>query len=840
VCNKLFSRTVVVKTYDTPDHLIPKLKKLKEIDPNLYNLRKFGSEKVYSILCQNPRQPVIYTEDELADMSATDKKKLVKYWNFTLNREAYYNCPSRKYPHFSFITGLHPKHYCLPCCGKSDVTPNTKKAEIVSVCFNKKQINIDEFLKSGEHTSDNTFKHIVTYGKDMEPGRLSYLPQSAITKLFYNSLDDYTDVKKPENSHDQHEKHDKAKLEYIILGVNQNYPAAPLVGVLGSICEILNVPHAEVIKAVVTGLTDSPLTFNTLLNGNLINYFQSPTDLTEAIKSIFLNLATVNLSDVALKFKKWNELFIELAMIFLNLYIIVFVDKTGTGESTNLKISNEIKSEILQQSIIAKTEQIATKPAKNVKYGLIIQRIKNYYPIVVVNLEKYARNQEVNIRAFHNSHKIIDYIYSIIISESDTKTADKLINLYFIQEFVSYDKKYKIATKFINMRNLCYAVLLESNALLAPTTPKIYISIDYSSYSSDGAQSQFEPIDYAQATLTYVQLKECLVSINSYIVEYHEVHARTATYEGLYNFKPLVVQKKVMSNTNQPIGLIINDLLYYLTDLDKVEAPELDQIPILQLTCDLFAVNKAIVARAQPVPDKRMTQIGESLYHTNIYQLFLLEFVNYMEQERNASLRKQIMTLISVSDFKHNLLDFQKNLKDIIMKNVDGTAQTNKNDYLMLQAQLSEFYSMQYDEKLLIANINMTVYEFDRISMNKFKNMGFNSLKTELKKIVGEFATEGKIEKSINFANVYLPCSYTILSTAKPDQNSINYCSGRQLVIDPAVVKIDDLISILAYDILNPLKVRYMFSGIFTDNVISYFNFESHPNEIIRAVPLQL
>jgi hypothetical protein len=816
VCNKLFSRTVVVKTYDTPDHLIPKLKKLKEIDPNLYNLRKFGSEKVYSILCQNPRQPVIYTEDELADMSAADKKKLIKYWNFTLNREAYYNCPSRKYPHFSFITGLHPKHYCLPCCGKSDVTPGTKKSEIVSVCFNKKQINIDEFLKSGDKVADSTFKHIVTYGKEIEPGRLSYLPQSAITKLFYNSLD--TD------------EEPKPNLEYIILGVNQNYPAAPSVGMLASICEILNMPHTDVIKAFISGLSNSPLTFNTLLNGNLLNYFQSAPELILAMKNIFIDLAAINLTDVSRTFKKWNELFIELAMIFLNLYIIVFVDKSGTGESTNLKISNEIKSEILQQSIISKTEPTTTKPAKNVKYGLIIQRMKTYYPIIVVNLDTYLRSQEISIRAFHNSHKIIDYIYQIIISESDTKTADKPINLYFMQEFVNYDKKYKIVTKFINMRNLCYAVMLEISG------QKIYISIDYSSYSSDGVQSQFEPLDYSSSALSYAHLKQCINSINSYIVEYHEVHAKTATYEGSYNFKPLSVQKKVVSNKNQPIGLTVNDLLYYLTDLDTAEAPELDKIPIWNLTCDLFAVNKAIVARSQPVPDKRITQIGESLYHTNIYQLFLLEFVNYMEQERNEELRKQIMTLISVSDFKHNLLEFQKNLKDIIMKNTNGTPQTNKNDYLMLQAQLSEFYSMQYDEKLLIANINMTVYEFDRISMNKFKNLGFNSLKTELKKIVGEFATEGKIEKSINFSNVYLPCSYTISATG--NQNSINYCDKRQLIIDPAVVKIDDLVSILAYDILNPLKVRYMFSGIFTDNVISYFNFESHSNEIIRAISL--
>jgi hypothetical protein len=114
---------------------IKKLRKLREQDPELYNLKKHGSTKVYSIVCQNQRQPVIYTEDELSAMSAKEKAKLTEYWNFTLQKPAWYGCPSSKYPHLSFMVGVHPKHYCLPCCNKKfREDDESRKTRVNAIC----------------------------------------------------------------------------------------------------------------------------------------------------------------------------------------------------------------------------------------------------------------------------------------------------------------------------------------------------------------------------------------------------------------------------------------------------------------------------------------------------------------------------------------------------------------------------------------------------------------------------------------------------------------------------------------------------------------------------------
>ena len=75
-----------------------KLKLLKAKDPELYIFKKFGSDAVYSRICQKNHQPLIYDEEEWANLEAKLKKKAIKFWNYTTNRPAYYLCDNPKIP----------------------------------------------------------------------------------------------------------------------------------------------------------------------------------------------------------------------------------------------------------------------------------------------------------------------------------------------------------------------------------------------------------------------------------------------------------------------------------------------------------------------------------------------------------------------------------------------------------------------------------------------------------------------------------------------------------------------------------------------------------------------
>lgn len=127
---------------------------LKLIDPALYSL---GKDKLYSRICQKKHQP---------EVSFTQQPNYIKYWNHTTNSPIYYVCPNPKYSHFSFITGVHDKNYCIPCCNK-----NIKKDRTVfNTC-----IKTHAFY---ENKDINTIsRYITNFGKAIEPNRLGNLPK---------------------------------------------------------------------------------------------------------------------------------------------------------------------------------------------------------------------------------------------------------------------------------------------------------------------------------------------------------------------------------------------------------------------------------------------------------------------------------------------------------------------------------------------------------------------------------------------------------------------------------------------------------------------------------------
>ena len=118
-----------------------KIKQLKELDPELYDLKKYNKKlPVYSVICQSEKQPVIYSKSELSLIPKS--KKITKYWNFTKNEENYYECPSATYNTLNFRTGIHPKGYCIPCCKKKSTMNKTTEN-----CLKYKIVN-DEAIES--------------------------------------------------------------------------------------------------------------------------------------------------------------------------------------------------------------------------------------------------------------------------------------------------------------------------------------------------------------------------------------------------------------------------------------------------------------------------------------------------------------------------------------------------------------------------------------------------------------------------------------------------------------------------------------------------------------------
>lgn len=173
-CDKQFSCT---QSTIAP---VKKLKKLQETDPDLFNLKKYGSKIIYSVKCQNPKQPTVYSDYELSNLSEAKKRALVKYWNFTTNRPNYYACENPQYRKLMFLTGIHPKDFCIPCCG-IDYMPSHRDV-IDSECLQKHILSRDDvsaIVKPDKYKK----KYILSYKGIIDAGKIYKLPEM-LKKLF--------------------------------------------------------------------------------------------------------------------------------------------------------------------------------------------------------------------------------------------------------------------------------------------------------------------------------------------------------------------------------------------------------------------------------------------------------------------------------------------------------------------------------------------------------------------------------------------------------------------------------------------------------------------------------
>lgn len=174
------------------------LKLLKSKDPELYVFKQFGSDVVFSRICQRDHQPIAYTQDEYANLDTATRDKTTQYWNFTTNSPMWYVCPNAKYPYLSFIVGQHPRDYCLPCCKKTpsieyEVKKKSKKTPAEDKSVTKRDYIYNTCMLYHNYTEEDTYdepsRYIMNYGKVINIGRIGHLPDIFGRYLLYNIID---------------------------------------------------------------------------------------------------------------------------------------------------------------------------------------------------------------------------------------------------------------------------------------------------------------------------------------------------------------------------------------------------------------------------------------------------------------------------------------------------------------------------------------------------------------------------------------------------------------------------------------------------------------------------
>jgi hypothetical protein len=430
---------------------VKRIKKLREQDPELYDLKRWGADKVYSKECQEGRQPLIHTDDEIADMSEAKKKKLVKFHNFTRNRPAWYSCPYPNNPHLNFMVGKHPNDWCLPCCGKKLISDDSRKGDQHKTC-------LKEFIYK-DQTNGERSRHVLQYGKAIDVNRLGDLP-SEVIDLISTYRGKVSDKNLSTNS-------------YYIHGVDQHLPAANNIGIIFSLAYVLDMSIEDLIKTVL-----KKIPYDKLLNGTLTQWFPTEMSYKKTMHSVFLDKEMFT----KISFTQFEELFIEIANDYFNLSVLKIVDNDG------IKLNAGVR------------KIIASGGLGN--YIVLLERDNEVYPIVAANALQHYKTGTVGEKRF----KASDPLITAITNSSELSMGKIGMNFPLVMSFVQKKKQYSLKQCIMNNHGNCYAVVLgtSSSTVYVPIEEsKVYI--DLSSIKASFSFEVYEPKCKLETSLQFIE-----------------------------------------------------------------------------------------------------------------------------------------------------------------------------------------------------------------------------------------------------------------------------------------------------------------------------------------------
>lgn len=379
------------------------LKYLQDRDPELYDLRKHDANAtVYSVLCQNPRPPMMYNADEKKLLPAKVQEKLVPYWNYTTDEPAWYYCPNRKFSHLSFLEGRHPLGYCLPCCQKTSAFPGSRRDVINTACTaqdGRKPEPIDD-----EFVSETS--HILSYGKRIPTGRYSQGPPLLVNGFLFDTL--------PKNH------------VYYLEGVDQGRS-----GLFHSISQVLGIDGVDLATRLVKYVHEAQVKYTDLptdeLADDLLKFYTMPGTLT-------------SFSPGGKACRESKRILLELVLSAFNLVVVEYHDE-------KLNVFDQAATRIRHTDFQGMCVVVDLPTDKQTRGGV--------YPLISIGPEGVATKI---IQPHHPAVKIIQkFLESELgrIQQMDLKQCEHM--------FIT--PKHDVL-QLVNQTGLCYGVLVDKAVYL--------------------------------------------------------------------------------------------------------------------------------------------------------------------------------------------------------------------------------------------------------------------------------------------------------------------------------------------------------------------------------------
>jgi hypothetical protein len=257
---------------------------------------------------------------------------------------------------------------------------------------------------------------------------------------------------------------------------------------------------------------------------------------------------------------------------------------------------------------------------------------------------------------------------------------------------------------------------------------------------------------------------------------------------------------------------------YFIKPIEYEKAMNVKNVKFIRLLYDPYEINKNIYELPPPVVDERSKTLSYNLYNKYLYNILILQFIEILDTQKNNSLRKKIINLIenysynndTLLSIKELLSDFPEDyssIKKLIINNLSRPNVITKKNID------TNFISRKILSKTeIILLIKDASFDFDKVLLSKLKSMDHKKLVKELMDIFSKITINKAPKNMDSFSNILSSC------------NTKNvYCEGKKLLIKKDMLK--DLLDVMASDILNPMKSKYLFNTSFVRNNINYFKF---------------
>jgi hypothetical protein len=439
-------------------HLKGGLRALQDSDPDLFDLRRYDSRAtVYSVLCQSPRPPTAHRPEDVAKMSKKQQGRLVKYWNFTEARPAYFECGNAKFPHFSFLEGQHPKGYCLPCCQKTVAFAGSRRDQINSQCFAQFGDGKSEYGE-GDLVAASS-RHVLSYGKSIGRGRSATMSRFFEEGLLFGTLD---------------------KGEYRLLGVRQGFPALPESaggGFFHAISAAVGHEAEEVAEIFAAAVGAMDAAYTELANGRAGQDFATGNDLAREILETFgkwsneESLFTV-FSPGGAAHGYWEELAETLLAICFDVYLVVVTDPDGTSVRSvaNASVGTVTRMQSGAPTNYAVIFKVGQPDGKHGAGGI--------YPLVVAaSTGRRAGPGAIVASLYPTDGELGSTLVTMVGDSSSFRAWDTNALVELVRG--TRTSRYVPILRLVGVRGLCYAVVFRDTKL----GENVYASVSMSAYS---------------------------------------------------------------------------------------------------------------------------------------------------------------------------------------------------------------------------------------------------------------------------------------------------------------------------------------------------------------------